>query len=82
MYRLTLAVLAFAVMTASAFAQGHRPPSAPRQLTPEEMQKKREAADIERRYNAAIKATPAPSTGPKDPWAIVRGTSDGKSGQQ
>lgn len=82
MRTLTFAVLTLAVLTGPALAQGHRTPSAPRQLTPEEMQKKRDAADIERRYNAAIKATPAPATTNRDPWAIVRGTSDGKSGQQ
>jgi len=82
MRRLTISsLLTLAVLTTSALAQGHRTPSAPRQPTAEEIQKQRDAAEIERRYKATIKTTPAPAAANKDPWALVRGM-DGKSGQQ
>lgn len=81
MRRLTVSLLAVAVLAAPAFAQGRRPPQGARQPTAEQIQKKREAAEIERRYNATIKATPTATATSKDPWALVRGV-DGKSGQK
>jgi hypothetical protein len=79
MRRLTLALLAFTLLSGPAFAQIGR--QSTRQPTAEEIQKKKDAAEIERRYKATIKATPAPTTAPRDPWANVRGV-DPKSGQQ
>lgn len=81
MRRLTISLLALAVLAAPALAQGRRTPQTPRQPTAEEIQKQREAAEIERRYKATIKATPDKASASKDPWALVRGV-DGKSGQQ
>jgi hypothetical protein len=79
MRRLTVSLLALAVLTAPAFAQGRR--QAPHQPTAAELQKKKDAAEIERRYKATIKATPAAASKNNDPWALVRGM-DGKSGQK
>jgi hypothetical protein len=80
MRRLTLSLLALAVLTAPAFAQSRR--QGPRQPTAEEIQTQRDAAEIERRYKATIKATPAAAAATKkDPWATVRGV-DGKSSHQ
>jgi len=79
MRRLTVSLLALAVLTAPAFAQGRR--QAPHQPTATELQKKKDAAEIERRYKATIKATPAAAAKSNDPWALVRGM-DGKSGQK
>ena len=79
MRRLTISLLALAVLTTPAFAQSRR--QAPRQPTAGEIQKEKDAAEIDRRYKATIKATPAATATNKDPWAIVRGM-DGKSGQK
>ncbi|HWE78898.1 MAG TPA: hypothetical protein VG270_10295 [Pseudolabrys sp.] len=80
MRRLTLSLLALAVLTAPAFAQGRR--QASHQPTATEIQKKKDAAEIERRYQATIKATPAATASKNnDPWALVRGV-DRKSGQK
>lgn len=79
MRRLTISLLALAVLTAPSFAQSRR--QGPRQPTAAEIQKEKDAAEIDRRYKATIKATPVAPAKNKDPWAIVRGM-DGKSGQQ
>ena len=81
MRRLIASLFALAVLTAPAFAQGRKAPQAARPPTAEELQKQREAAEIERRYKATIKAMPAATATNKDPWALVRGA-DGKSGQK
>lgn len=78
MRRLIVSMLALAVLTGPAFAQGRRQAHQP---TAAEIQKKKDAAEIERRYKATIKATPAVTSKTNDPWAIVRGM-NGKSGQQ
>ena len=78
MRRPIVSMLALAVLTGPAFAQGRR--QASHQPTAAEIQKK-DAAEIERRYKATIKATPAVTSKTNDPWAIVRGM-NGKSGQQ
>ena len=77
MRRLTVFVLALAVLTVPAFAQGRRQAHQP---TASEIQKKKDAAEIERKYQATIKAVPAAPAKNNDPWANVRGV-DGKSGQ-
>lgn len=79
MRRLIASLLALAVLAGPSFAQGQR--QAPRPPTAAEIQKKKDAAEIERRYKATIKATPAKAATNNDPWALVRGM-DGKSGQQ
>jgi len=79
MRRLIVSMLALAVLAGPAFAQGRR--QASHQPTAAEIQKKKDAAEIERRYKATIKATPAVTSKTNDPWAIVRGM-NGKSGQQ
>ena len=79
---LTLALFALALLAGPALAQDRSPSRAPQQLTDQELQKKRDAADIERRYKATIKATPGKAaTTNTDPWAIVRGM-DAKSGHK
>jgi hypothetical protein len=79
MRRLTVSLLALAVLTGPAFAQS---PRQARQPTAADIQKKKDAAEIESRYKATIKATPAATSSKNnDPWALVRGK-DGKSGQK
>jgi hypothetical protein len=81
MRRLTASLLVLTVLAAPALAQSRRPSPGARQPTAEELQKKKDAAEIENQYKATIKATPAKSATNNDPWALVRGM-DGKSGQK
>jgi hypothetical protein len=81
MRRLTASLLVLAVLTTPVLAQSRRTPPGARQPTAEELQKQKEAAEIENQYKATIKATPGKSATNNDPWALVRGM-DGKSGQR
>jgi hypothetical protein len=70
-----IALSALAILAVPAHAQGRGGGQGP---TPEEIQKKRDAADLDQKYKAAIKQTQDAQNAKKDPWANMRGPSDGK----
>ena len=75
MRKLVMALFAVGVLALPAYAQngGDKGPS------PEEISKKRDAAELDQKYKAAIKQTKSDAqTAKKDPWANMRGPSDGK----
>jgi len=78
MRKLVLAMVAMSVLTLQAHAQQRGADQGP---TPEEIEKKRNAADLDRKYKAAIKNSKSntEATSKKDPWANMRGPADGKS---
>lgn len=83
MRKLVIAFVALSVLALPAHAQ--RRSSADQGPTPEEIQKKRDAAELDQKYKAAMKqskssaqtSTGAPAK--KDPWANMRGPADGKA---
>lgn len=76
MRKLVIALVATSVLALPAHAQRGGADQGP---TPEEIQKKRDAADLDQKYKAAIKAQKSEQTNSKkDPWANMRGSGDGK----
>ena len=75
MRKVILAMTALGVLALPAHAQRSGAGQGP---TPEEIQKKRDAADLDQKYKAAIKQTQDAQSAKKDPWANMRGPSDGK----
>src|SRR5690242_7626052 len=76
MRKLVIAFAAAGVLALPAHAQRRGADQGP---TAEEIQKKREAADLDQKYKAAIKQTQSETqAAKKDPWANMRGPSDGK----
>jgi Flp pilus assembly protein TadD len=75
MRKLVIAFVAASVLALPAHAQRRGADQGP---TPEEIQKKRDAAELDQKYKAAIKVQSATQTNTKkDPWANMRGSSDG-----
>jgi Flp pilus assembly protein TadD len=77
MRKVILAMAALCVLAIPAHAQRRGADQGP---SPEEIQKKRDAADLDQKYKAAIKQTQSDtqSAAKKDPWANMRGPSDSK----
>jgi len=74
MKKLTIGLFVLAVLAAPVHGQGRgaaEPPS------PEEMQKKRDQADLDKQYKNALKRSNSDVTPAKvDPWANMRGSND------
>jgi hypothetical protein len=81
MRRLTLAFLTLGTLAGPSFAQDRMPSRPPQQMTDQELERQRDAAEIDRKYKATIKATPGKAAASNDPWALVRGM-DAKPGQR
>jgi hypothetical protein len=64
------------VLALPAHAQSRR--GGGREPTAEEIQKRREAAEIDQKYKAALKQQSAAQATKKDPWANMRGPAEGK----
>ena len=76
MRRLVIAFVAMGVLALPAHAQRRVPNQGP---TPAEIQKQRDAAELDQKYKAAIKTRSEQTTNSKkDPWANMRGPADGK----
>ncbi|HXD46419.1 MAG TPA: hypothetical protein VN655_14930 [Pseudolabrys sp.] len=75
MRKLVIALAAASVLALPAHAQRRGADQGP---TAEEISKKRDAADLDQKYKAAIKQTQDAQNAKKDPWANMRGPSDGK----
>lgn len=76
MRKLVIAFVAAGILALPAHAQRRGADQGP---TPEEILKKRDAADLDQKYNAAIKRTQSDAqASKKDPWANMRGTADAK----
>ena len=76
MRKLVMAFVAMTVLALPAHAQRRGADQGP---TPEEIQKKRDAAELDQKYNAAIRVQQSAQTNAKkDPWANMRGPADGK----
>ena len=76
MRKLVIAFVAVSVLALPAHAQRRGADQGP---TPEEIQRKRDAAELDQKYKAAIKVQSATQTNTKkDPWANMRGPADGK----
>ena len=75
MRKLVIGLIGLSILTLPAQAQqrGKDP-------TPAEIQKQRDAAELDRKYKAALEQTKSDAAAMprKDPWADVRGTSNGK----
>jgi Flp pilus assembly protein TadD len=75
MRKLVIALVAVSVLALPAHAQRRGAEQGP---TPEEIQRKRDAAELDQKYKAAIKVQSATQTNTKkDPWANMRSSSDG-----
>jgi len=75
MRKLVIAFVAVSVLALPAHAQRRGAEQGP---TPEEIQRKRDAAELDQKYKAAIKVQSATQTNTKkDPWANMRSSSDG-----
>ena len=75
MRKLVIAFVAVSVLALPAHAQRRGADQGP---TPEEIQRKRDAAELDQKYKAAIKVQSATQTNTKkDPWANMRSSSDG-----
>ncbi|HEY5280652.1 MAG TPA: hypothetical protein VIJ67_12950 [Pseudolabrys sp.] len=74
---MALNVVALTIVVLPVHAQGRGGDKAP---TAEEIEKKRDAADLDQKYKAALKQTQsdAQTTAKKDPWANMRGPAAGK----
>lgn len=77
MKKLTIGLFALALLAVPAHAQrrgaANEPPS------PEEMQKKRDQAELDQQYKDALKRSNSESTPAKvDPWANMRGSNEQK----
>lgn len=75
MKKLTIGLFVLALLAVPAHAQrrggGGEPPS------PEEMEKKRDQAELDKQYKAALKRSNSDSSSAKvDPWANMRGSNE------
>ena len=76
MRKIVIACVAMGVLALPAHAQQR---GAERGPTPAEIQKQRDAAELDQKYKAAIKSQQsAQTTSKKDPWANMRGPADGQ----
>jgi hypothetical protein len=77
MRKLVIAFAAASILALPAHGQGRGAAQGP---TPEEIQKKRDAAELDQKYKAAIKNSKSDvqTNAKKDPWANMRGPADGK----
>jgi hypothetical protein len=75
MRKLALGLVGLSILALPAHAQ--RGPKGP---TPQEIEKKREAAEVDRQYKAALQRTgsEAQATAKKDPWANMRAPANGQ----
>jgi len=78
MRRIAVAILLLAIFATPVFAQGGRA----RQDTPEDIQKKRDAENVDQQYKSTLKRMRQDDAAPvrADPWANMRASSptDGK----
>jgi len=75
MRRLVIAFVAISVLALPAHAQRR---GASQEPSPEELARKRDAAELDQKYKAAIKAQSDAHSAKKDPWANMRAPADGK----
>jgi hypothetical protein len=77
MRRTTIGIVLLAMLTTPVFAQGR---GGPRQDTPEEAQKKKEAEALDQQYKSTLKRMKQDDTTAvrTDPWANMRTPADGK----
>lgn len=75
MRKLVIACVAISVLALPAHAQRR---GAPQEPSPEELARKRDAAELDQKYKAAIKAQSDAQSAKKDPWANMRAPADGK----
>ena len=76
MRKLVIALVAAGILALPAQAQKRGAEQGP---TPEEILKKRDAADLDQQYNTTIKRTQSDvQASKKDPWANMRGSADAK----
>jgi len=76
MKKLTVGLFVLALLAVPAHAQ-RRGNAAAEPPSPEEMQKKRDQAELDQQYKDALKRSNSQSTSAKvDPWANMRGSSD------
>jgi hypothetical protein len=75
---LALNLLALTIVVLPAHAQKRG--GGAKEPTAEEIEKKRDAADLDQKYKAALKQTQSnvQTTAKKDPWANMRGPATGK----
>jgi len=77
MKKLTIGLFVLALLAVPAQAQRRGGGNA--QPTPEEMQQKREQAELDQQYKDALKRTTNAGTPTRvDPWANMRGTNEPK----
>ena len=77
MRRATIGIVLLAMLTTPVFAQGR---GGPRQDTPEEAQKKKEAEALDQQYKSTLKRMKQDDATAvrNDPWANMRTPADGK----
>jgi len=77
MKRLIAATVVLASLPGFAFAQGKKDDSP---MSIEEQQKKKDAAEIDKRYKSTLDKTRQETTAVKtDPWSNMRGADDAKA---
>lgn len=78
MKKLTVGLVLVSLLSVPALAQRRGGAAAP--PSAEEMQKKRDAAEVDRQYKDALSRTKSESAPARvDPWANMRGTGDTKT---
>ncbi len=77
MRRLIIGVVLLAVLTGPVYAQGR---GGPRQDTPEDIQKKKDAEALDKQYTSTLKRMNKDEATPvrNDPWANMRAPADNK----
>lgn len=75
MKKFTIGLFVLALLAVPAQAQ-RRGGGGNAQPTPEEMQQKREAAQLDQQYKDALKRTTTDAQTKVDPWANMRGTNE------
>lgn len=79
MKKLTIGLFVVALLAVPAQAQRRGGGGAAAAPSPEEIQKKRDQAELDKQYNNALRRTDSESTPVRvDPWANMRGASDPK----
>lgn len=80
MRKLIIGLFALAVLAVPAQAQAQRRGNAAEPPSPEEIQKKRDQAELDHQYKNALKRTSSDNAAATrvDPWANMRGANDAK----
>jgi hypothetical protein len=74
MRRTTVAVVLLAILTTPVYAQGGRP----KQDSPEDIRKKKDAEALDQEYKSTLKRMSKEDAVRVDPWANMRAPNDGK----